>query len=191
MRYFISDNHFFHKNILGFGQRDQFKTVEEMHTYMITAWNKTVSFKDIVYVVGDFSFGNYEDTKEILQQLKGRKILIRGNHDGLNTYEYINMGFYDVRDEMYIKLNKERILLKHYPYHKPFKQFINRLLGRKEYQRNYQIFFPVDKGLWHINGHYHGGPLVKGKEINVSCETLNYVPISEVKIQELITGANK
>lgn len=188
MRYFISDMHFFHKNILGFGQRNQFNNLEEMHTYMINKWNSVVKHNDLVYIIGDFSFGNYCDTEQIVQQLKGEKILIRGNHDSMRTDEYINMGFKDVRDELYIKINGEKILLKHYPYHKPVRYFFQKLLGRIKRHPKYEVFYPTNRGWWHIYGHHHGGKLVNGKEINVSSETLNYIPIGENKIWQLISA---
>ncbi len=53
-------------------------------------WNDTVKRDDFVYILGDFCLGNKEYTEKILQRLRGRKFLIRGNHDkscqGLENY---------------------------------------------------------------------------------------------------------
>ena len=48
-------------------------------------WNETITDNDIVLLPGDFSWATYlEDTKkdfEFLNNLKGKKFLLKGNHD--------------------------------------------------------------------------------------------------------------
>lgn len=195
-RFFISDMHFFHENILKFGQRNQFQYIEDMHDYMISRWNSTVSKKDLVYIVGDFSFGDFHQTKEILNRLNGRKILIMGNHDrkskrGINRRQYHEMGFWEVMDEDVIKLsNGVHVYLKHYPYREGYWANLWRKITGKKYrggnERVYMQFYPAWTKMWHIHGHHHGGDLIKGNQINVSCETLSYKPISESEIIKLI-----
>lgn len=77
-RYVISDTHFNHSRILEYCQRP-FDNVEEMNEVIINNWNKVINEDDIVYVLGDFCFGNKTMLKEIVSNLKGRKILICGN----------------------------------------------------------------------------------------------------------------
>jgi len=102
--YFTSDFHFYHTGILYFHpkrreefgitleelQSDKAIAVEKMNQGLIKLWNNTVTRDDTVYFLGDFSFGNKNETEKILQQLKGKKFLIRGNHDkslnGLERY---------------------------------------------------------------------------------------------------------
>lgn len=49
---------------------------------MINKWNATVQEKDLVIHLGDFALHKESDqVGEICKQLKGRKILVRGNHD--------------------------------------------------------------------------------------------------------------
>jgi calcineurin-like phosphoesterase family protein len=90
--WFTSDLHFSHKNILrhceerlkAFGIPSNISEEEKVRLhdkYLIKLWNKTVSKKDIIYVLGDFSFANTENTKKILSKLNGNKFLILGNHD--------------------------------------------------------------------------------------------------------------
>jgi calcineurin-like phosphoesterase family protein len=85
--YFTSDLHFGHKHIIehnpersvkGCFEPDDLKAHDE---WLIDIWNSTIEKKDIVYVLGDFSFRSPEDTIKILQKLKGIKFLILGNHD--------------------------------------------------------------------------------------------------------------
>lgn len=90
--WFTSDLHFSHKNILkhcearleAFGIPNDItdeEKVEQHDKYLIKLWNKTISKKDTVYVLGDFSFANAEGTKKILSKLNGYKFLVLGNHD--------------------------------------------------------------------------------------------------------------
>lgn len=82
-----SDTHIRHKNVIlhcperakvgGFDVAD----IEAHDKWIIDTWNKTVNKKDIVYILGDFSFANTEWTKKILGKLNGKKFLILGNHD--------------------------------------------------------------------------------------------------------------
>ena len=91
-RWVISDTHFYHSKILGYCQRP-FETVEEMNEVLIKNWNSVINEGDIVYILGDFCFGNKEMLREIVCQLKGRKILILGNHDRLTKGAYLDVGF--------------------------------------------------------------------------------------------------
>ena len=81
MKYFISDLHFCHQSIIEMSQRP-FATLEEMHATMIRRWNKVVKTNDQVYIIGDFLYkGTAQEANQILSQLKGKKYLIRGNHE--------------------------------------------------------------------------------------------------------------
>ena len=97
--WFTSDIHFGHKNVLRFCKKRQEKmgidledpAFDEKHRlYLIEQWNNTIAKKDIVYILGDFSFYNREGTRRILERLNGKKHLILGNHDksckGLENY---------------------------------------------------------------------------------------------------------
>ena len=97
--WFTSDIHFGHKNVLRFCKKRQEKmgidledpSFDEKHRlYLIEQWNNTIAKKDIVYILGDFSFYNREGTRRILEKLNGKKHLILGNHDksckGLENY---------------------------------------------------------------------------------------------------------
>jgi len=87
----ISDTHFYHENIIKYCGRP-FKSAAEMNSAMIGNWNRVVSDDDIVYHLGDFTMAPYEEgvpykdryekvANSLLDILKGKKYLIRGNHD--------------------------------------------------------------------------------------------------------------
>lgn len=85
-KYFISDTHFFHANILKFkndgGKRlRQFNSLDEMHEYMVEKWNSVVKPQDYVYHLGDVTFQYHKGFNELMSRLNGQKRLIVGNHD--------------------------------------------------------------------------------------------------------------
>lgn len=80
MNFYTSDLHFGHKAMIKWDKRP-FNDVEEMDAQMIARWNAKVSEKDNVYILGDFTYRSAHDPVWYLQQLKGKKHLIVGNHD--------------------------------------------------------------------------------------------------------------
>lgn len=79
--YTIGDLHFGHKNVIGFDHRP-FADVDEMDHVLIELWNGRVQPDDTVYILGDICYRSERAPEWYLQQLKGHKILILGNHDG-------------------------------------------------------------------------------------------------------------
>lgn len=78
--FFTSDLHLSHENILLYCSRP-FETVGHMNTILIANWNTVVKEDDIVFILGDFCFGNKQKWRHFLNMLNGRKYLILGNHD--------------------------------------------------------------------------------------------------------------
>lgn len=76
MKYYISDLHLFHENIIKFDHRP-FKSVQEMHEVILKNWNDRVTNGDFVYLLGDMSLrGKNEDLIALVARLKGRRVLI-------------------------------------------------------------------------------------------------------------------
>lgn len=87
-KWFISDTHFFHANVLKFTDRDgirirNFNSLDEMHRTIVNNWNAVVSPQDYVYHLGDVTFQYHRPFQELMYSLKGHKRLIIGNHDKL------------------------------------------------------------------------------------------------------------
>lgn len=76
--FFTSDLHFGHKNLIE-GLRGM--TVEENDNLIIKNWNKTVSKKDTVYILGDLTMDKPKLIGINLSKLNGYKIIVAGNHD--------------------------------------------------------------------------------------------------------------
>ena len=92
-KFFTSDLHFFHSNILKFTSRP-FNDLDEMHQDIVDQWNAHIARGDIVYHLGDLSFlkaKKMEDQKplyEILNQLNGSIVMLKGNHDYSNYWNH-------------------------------------------------------------------------------------------------------
>ena len=81
MIYYTSDLHFGHKNIIKYENRP-WSSVKEMDQGLIDRWNNRVKNRDLVYILGDFTLSvSTSYVENILTALKGRKVLITGNHD--------------------------------------------------------------------------------------------------------------
>lgn len=117
MRYYISDLHFYHKSLLTELDKRGFESVEEMHEYMVKAWNEKVNRRDEVVILGDVSIGTAAETNEILGKLNGKLCLIRGNHDNrfLTKSEFRAERFEWVKDYHELKDDGRKVVLCHYP----------------------------------------------------------------------------
>jgi calcineurin-like phosphoesterase family protein len=83
MKFFTSDFHFNHTNILALCNRP-FNDVEEMNETLIKNWNDVVKKNDEVFYLGDWGLGHTvhkDKIKEQLFRLKGTIHFIVGNHD--------------------------------------------------------------------------------------------------------------
>ena len=81
-----ADLHHDHNNIMRFcpTTRGHFTDVGQMNEWILQEWNKTVSPKDLTYILGDVSFGKSQEAAKWVNRLNGTKILIEGNHDHRN-----------------------------------------------------------------------------------------------------------
>ncbi len=79
MIYFTADLHLGHKNVIKLAERP-FSTVAEMDEALVRNWNDRVKGNDTVYILGDLMC-KCQDPEAYLRELKGKKVLILGNHD--------------------------------------------------------------------------------------------------------------
>ena len=116
MKYYISDLHFFHRNVNGLDDRG-FETMFDMHENMVRIWNERVTDNDEVYILGDLSFGRGIETWELLNKLKGKLILVEGNHDFhfLDDKEFVDNVFDEIVSYAEITDSRRKVILSHYP----------------------------------------------------------------------------
>lgn len=135
MRWFTSDLHFNHKNIVGpdvssweRGYRD-FESVGHMNETILNSINDVVEENDELWILGDFAFGDKTMIPTLRHNIKCKNVhLIYGNHDQAiennESYQklFSSVGYYK---EIYIgdgsvndkgRFNKMRAILCHYSF---------------------------------------------------------------------------
>jgi len=178
MDFFTADTHFFHETLLQsqhFSPRP-FDFIEEAHPAMIAAWNARVMPTDTVYHLGDIAMVNqirparlgFEMISEILQQLNGHLVIIKGNHDTRDLFKYLakhnpvlpdgqpKFAFEDVG--RIIKANHHQFFLTHYP-----------------------MLFGKTKSSINLHGHIHHAMVPIAENINVGVDSadLDYLTVEE------------
>ena len=175
--FFTSDSHFFHRNIITYCHRP-FESIEQMNDALITNWNSVVPKNVVVFHLGDFCFGDAKQWNELLDRLHGRIYLCLGNHDIRHLNRPFMQRFAGVSHEMYIRVDRQPIILNHYP----FLSF-----GGKE-----------DWG-WQLFGHIHTNPFndnvlsneriefLTPTQYDVGVDNNNYAPIPFRRLQSIIS----
>jgi len=108
--YVIGDTHFMHDRIIEYCGRPF--AADKQDGVMIGKWNETVRDDDLVIHMGDFALHkNSEKAAWIINALKGRKILVKGNHDRKTNHWYLTHGFSFVCDSFVL----DGILFTHRP----------------------------------------------------------------------------
>ena len=165
--WFISDTHFGHEKCWSTFKNERgeklrpFDSTEEMDQHMIDCWNSVVGDNDVVWHLGDVIINRrYMNT---LYALKGKKRLVRGNHDIFDTSEYM-VHF----EEIYGAIKVGDYMCTHIPIHE-------QELGRWM------------KG--NVHGHLHGKRVLNqwGKPderyICMSVENVNYTPVPYEEVE--------
>lgn len=173
--WFSSDLHLRHGNILTFKDdkgdliRPGFKDVNHMNEFIIEAHNSVVAPDDKWYCLGDVIMGSSIEAFSILNRLNGRKVLIKGNHDGAKIQRYLEH-FTDIRSEIHKKTPEgHKVIFTHRP-----------------------IRFDApnpnsNKVDFNVHGHIHQNIIEDSRYINISVENLyDYTPISWEEIIEEI-----
>ena len=114
--FLTSDSHWSHFNICKYCHRP-FQSRSEMDQTLIKNWNSVVPEDGIVVHCGDFMLPHNENIKEYnkyLNQLHGRVLLIRGNHD-LASLDWVSDKLIAVRDQAMIVVDGVKIFAQHYP----------------------------------------------------------------------------
>lgn len=117
---FISDLHFGHANIIRFDGRP-YTNVEDHDKDLVHRWNLEVKNpNDLTYVIGDIFWRPAEESLPIIKQLRGRKVLVTGNHDRFVKGKSIEdqllrAQFEEITDLKKINLENKKIIMCHYP----------------------------------------------------------------------------
>jgi calcineurin-like phosphoesterase family protein len=165
MIYFTADLHFGHTGIIAMRSRP-FAGKDEMNEALVQYYNATVHNNDTCYILGDVAHKqNRETTARLVKRLNGRKVLIRGNHDGgigeslfdaVSVFETISCG-------------SQVCVLMHYP----------------------MLAWPKSRhGSLMLHGHLHSGPEYNEQNraagilrYDVGVDANNYCPVSFEQIR--------
>lgn len=205
MRYFTSDTHFGHKNIIKYSNRP-FADFEEMDWKIVDNWNNTVGPTDVVYHLGDTALGDSSRWDNIFKSLNGYKVLVVGNHDRIfagekpRQREKWDEAYHEWFDEVHdnyrgLWLDDGTVVdLSHFPYD-----------GDSHDGDRYSEYRLHDGGRTLIHGHthreYHGDDLLErydtaisrskrgSIQIHVGMDNHNYLPVSENEVIAMIERA--
>ena len=179
MIYFTADNHFYHVNIISSCGRP-FNDVHEMNKKMIDNWNSCVTPNDEVYILGDFLYkGTAIEANIILSKLKGKKYLIKGNHEQYLAYPNFNHSAFEWIKEYHVLTFKGiDFILFHYPI--------------LEWHKFY-------RGSIHLYGHVHNSEekhpdfrekvkLLGPRAVNVGVDMHDFYPVNVYQIIEMAGG---
>ena len=167
MKYwFTSDYHLGHANIIRYCNRP-FKDVYHMNEVLIKNHNQRVSPNDTVFFLGDFCFRNSKGGKQgegltnkaeyYLNQLNGKIVLVKGNHDRNNSLK-------SIIERVVINYGGSKINLVHNPEHLDSK-----------YPYNF---------VGHIHTKYKFKKTKRTTVVNVGVDVWNFKPISYDEIMK-------
>lgn len=119
--FYISDLHLNHKNVTAEGKNFDnrpFQTLEEMHEKIKKNWNARITNSDTVYILGDAIWKLTDEMIGLFSQLKGKKVLVKGNHDQINDIRYKQL-FTEICDYKEVPDNvngiNRMVVLSHFP----------------------------------------------------------------------------
>jgi calcineurin-like phosphoesterase family protein len=177
-RWYISDHHFYHHNILKYGQRP-FANLNEMHDALLEKHNAMVKPNDHVSFLGDVTIlrggrTQREMFSRLVKKFQGHKRLYLGNHDHFPIQTYLDVGF----EKIYATWRSdEGIIFSHFPLHpRSLSSAIANVHGHIHQAKMYD---PVkfDGIIGEAGTDKRKVPPRIIPYINVSCEVVNYTPI--------------
>jgi calcineurin-like phosphoesterase family protein len=162
--WFTSDLHIGDSRLNLYGRDVVVRTTEDMDRMIIDNYNRKVREHDLVYFLGDIIY----DSKYIslLKELKGTKILIKGNYDDNYTDDMLLKYFDEVHESLTIELNGISLFLNHYPTR-------------------------CKSEMFNICGHIHGAWRFQRNMINVGTDAWCYYPISSEQILFYMNAIHK
>jgi calcineurin-like phosphoesterase family protein len=188
--YFTSDTHFNHPNICrgttNWKDADNvtrdFSTLEDMNNMLVSNINNNVDENDILFHLGDWSFGGFESIEMFRSQIKCKNIyLILGNHDHhiannknkvqnlfkmVTNYSKIQITIPSVKEKNMV--DKFKFVLCHFP--------ITSWDGMNE-------------GIIHLHGHIHLPKHLRvgnGRSLDVGVDGNDLLPLSLDTVVELL-----
>jgi len=185
--WFTSDTHYNHANICSATTKwtdpvtcREFKSLEKMNAHLVGNINEKVGQDDILFHLGDWSFGGFEQIELFRNQIVCRNIhIITGNHD--HHIENNREGIQSI----FSSVNKYLNLVVKWNVGTP-------LMGE---QRFALMHFPIAswdnmaRGAIHLHGHVHFEPRLRigaGKMMDVGVDGNGLYPIEMSEVLRLM-----
>ena len=186
--WFTADLHLGHANIIRYCNRP-WPDVDAMNAGLVERWNDTVGDDDTVWVLGDLAMGPIDASLALVGSLRGRKLLLAGNHDrcwaghgdrALAWVDrYVAAGFAEIHQgAIGLTVDGCDVLACHFPYR-----------GDSHDDERFVPERPVDQGEWLLHGHIHERWRQDGRMLNVGVDVWDYRPVSEHQLAALIRAS--
>ncbi len=185
-RWWTSDQHYGHENIIRYCDRP-FANADEMNEEMVERWNDVVADSDEVWMLGDLVMNQLpKRLEDHVARLKGRKILVPGNHDACwqhhpkgpkqkGAYYQIGGIAKILDDPEPVSLAGVEVTISHFPYR-----------NDSHYDQRYQQHRPEDRGGWLLHGHIHEKWRQNDRQINVGVDAWDFAPVDDDTLATLI-----
>lgn len=211
--YFTSDTHYGHElimeNMKGKRNPRKFNSVEEMNTRLAFNINSIVDADDILFHLGDWSFGGIENIWEFRKQINCKNIhIITGNHDHHIERNHVlpnvveNIGG-DLVDLNSLNLTAEIIEVKAQDLFSSVNKYlevelVEQMGKNKKAKRDRFVLFhyPIasfnnlGRGMMHLHGHIHTSTknrVGKGRMLDVGVDgSLGFKPLSLREVNYLL-----
>lgn len=187
--FFTSDSHYHHSNLCsattkwtGNSKTRDFKSLDHMNSVLVSEINNRVGENDILFHLGDWSFGGFDKVQEFRSRIVCKNIhLILGNHDH------------------HIERNKEGIRSLFSSVNHYVSLDLRIPSGGQEMKKYSMILchFPIaswdgmNDGRIHLHGHVHLQPhnkIAEGRAMDVGADGNSMVPYSIEEIINLLKG---
>lgn len=182
-RFFTSDSHLNHANIIQYSNRP-FENAAHMNEVLVERWNAVVAPEDTVYHLGDTHMKSVHQATPYFRRLNGHKVLVPGNHDAVfsgnrpskraelwPTYAE----HFDIWPEMVQLLladGKTVVRLCHFP-----------TAGDSRNHDRYVDQRPPEDGVPLLHGHTHVHDKITGPlAFHVGVDAHDFTPVSEDEI---------
>jgi len=182
MKYFSSDFHDWHKNIIRYCNRP-FGSVDDMHNTLVNNWNAIVKPEDEMYFLGDLGMSLSEKTiDDIFASLNCiKKVMCLGNHDLKNAkkFKHIFETVYDFGVTAEVEIMGNKYKMNHMPYVDAITKYDGRFAAESP------------KRTWGgerlLCGHVHNNVdwIFKDNMLNVGVDNWDFKPVSEIQIHEI------
>ena len=164
--FLIADTHFGHNKMVDIWGKRKASHNEDM----VEAWNSVVGKHDVVLHLGDLTMTGKEETLKYTSRLRGKKYLIRGNHDEASDTWFSDVGFTTIPAAFQVFKDKydkyQSVLFTHVP------------------------VADMPTNWFNIHGHLHGDAhrmkLKDARYFDVGADPLDFVPIKLYEVLKLL-----